>query len=142
MSERIEPPATDLTDAFWDATRSQTYLVQWCTACDHPIFYPREVCPSCLSADGLTWRRSSGRGTVHAVSVQHRPAFPAMAERVPYAVALVDLDAGDGVATVRVMTNVVDCDPATVAVGDPVRLTWEELSDGRHLALVTPDPGD
>ena len=93
---RIEPADTELTDPFWDATRERRYLVQWCAACTTPIFYPREVCPSCLSADSLEWRESSGRATVYAVSVQHRPANPTMADRVPYAVALVEVDAGDG----------------------------------------------
>jgi hypothetical protein len=135
---RIEPAATELTDAFWDATRERRYLVQWCGACVTPIFYPREVCPSCLSADSLEWRESSGRATVYAVSVQHRPANPTMADRVPYAVALVEVDAGDGASTVRVMSNVVNCDPQSIRVGDAVSLTWEELSDGRNLPQFEP----
>jgi hypothetical protein len=135
---RFEPPTTELTDTFWDATREQKYLVQWCGACDAPIFYPREVCPSCLSADSLEWRPSTGRGTVHAVSVQHRPGYPAMADRVPYVVALVDVDAGDGVRTVRIMSNVVNCDPGSVRVDDALTLTWEPLSDGRHLPVFEP----
>jgi uncharacterized OB-fold protein len=135
---RIEPTATELTDPFWDATRERRYLVQWCAACGAPIFYPREVCPSCLSADSLEWRESSGRATVYAVSVQHRPANPAMADRVPYAVALVEVDAGDGASTVRVMSNVVNCDPQSIRVGDALSLTWEELSDGRNLPQFEP----
>lgn len=142
MSERFEPTATETTDAFWDATREGTYLVQWCDACGVPIHYPREVCPSCLSADSLGWRRSSGRGVVYAVSVQHRPAHPGMADQVPYAVALIDLDAGDE-AVVRVMSNVVEVDPTTVRVGDPVVLSWEPMSDGRKLPLFVPaEPGE
>lgn len=133
MSERIEPPTSELTDPFWDATRERTYLVQWCTTCDEPIFYPREVCPHCLTAETLAWRPSSGTGVVHAVSVQHRPANPAMADRVPYLVVLVDLDAGAGDRTIRVMSNVVGDDALTVRVGDPVTLTWEPLTDGRNL---------
>ena len=135
---RIEPAATELTDPFWDATRERRYLVQWCAACPTPIFYPREVCPACLSADSLEWRESSGRATVYAVSVQHRPANPTMADRVPYAVALVEVDAGDSASTVRVMSNVVNCDPQSIRVGDAVSLTWEELSDGRHLPQFEP----
>jgi uncharacterized protein len=137
-TKRLEPQATETTDPFWDATKERRYLVQWCTACSNPIFYPREVCPTCLSADNLTWRESSGAGTVYAVSVQHRPGNPMMADRVPYAVALVEVDAGDGERTVRVMSNVVNCDPLTVQVGDAVMLTWEELSDGRHLPQFEP----
>lgn len=134
---RVEPKPSVATDEFWEATREGRYLVQWCTACAAPIFYPREVCPQCLSADNLTWRESSGNAIVHAVSVQYRAGNPTMADRVPYAVAIVELDAGDG-KTIRCMTNVVDCDPETVAVGDAVSLTWEPLSDGRQLPLFTP----
>ena len=93
---RLEPTPTEVSDPFWDATREQRYLVQWCTACATPIFYPREVCPSCLSAESLEWRPSSGKGTVYAVSVQHRPGNPMMANRVPYAVAELRNSCPDG----------------------------------------------
>jgi uncharacterized OB-fold protein len=132
---RLEPTSTETTDPFWEATRERRYLVQWCTACRTPIFYPREVCPACLTADALGWKESTGKGTVHAVSVQHRPGNPTMSDRVPYVVALVDLDAGDGGATIRVMSNVVNCDPERVHVGDHVDMVWESLTDGRMLAL-------
>jgi uncharacterized OB-fold protein len=135
---RFEPKASALTDVYWDATRERRYLVQWCRACSTPIFYPREVCPSCLSADALEWKESSGAGTVHAVSVQHRAGNPTMSDRVPYVAALVDLDAGTGGATIRVMSNVVNCEPDSVRIGDLVRLAWEPLSDGRNLPLFEP----
>jgi len=137
-SERIQPPSTDATDPFWDGTREHIYLVQWCTACREPVFHPREACPQCLSSEHLGWRSSNGAGVVHAVSVQHRPANPTMAGRVPYVVALVDVDAGGEGRTVRVMSNVVNCDPETVRVGDRVTLTWEPLDDGRNLPLFEP----
>lgn len=135
---RFEPTASVASDEFWAGTRESKYLVQWCTACDAAIFYPREACPQCLASDTLTWRESSGNAIVHAVSVQYRPGNPLMADRVPYAVAIVELDAGGDDQTIRCMTNVVDCDPETVAVGDAVTVTWEPLSDGRQLPLFTP----
>lgn len=137
--ERIAPPSTELTDAFWDATREERYLVQWCTACDQPIFYPRVVCPTCLLDGSLEWRPSSGAGTVYAASVQHRSAYPGLADQVPYVVVLVDLDAGGGDdRTIRVMSNVVDCDPSTVRADDRVVLAWEPLPDGRNLPVFRP----
>jgi uncharacterized OB-fold protein len=132
---RFEPTATELTDAFWDATREERYLVQWCTSCARPIFYPREACPWCLVSDALEWKPSNGTGTVYAVSVQHRPGNPTMSDRVPYAVALVELDAGGNGETIRVMANVVNCDPDDVRIGADARLVWEPLSDGRNLPL-------
>jgi len=136
---RFQPTSTETTEAFWDATRDHRYEVQWCTACDAPIFYPREVCPQCLRSDDLTWRTSSGHGRVHAHSVQHRPAHPGMAALVPYVVALVDLDAGYGDRTVRIMSNITGVDPDDVHDGDAVRLVWEPLDDGRNLALFVAD---
>ncbi|HET8930944.1 MAG TPA: OB-fold domain-containing protein [Acidimicrobiales bacterium] len=136
--QRFQPTPTETTEVFWEATRNRTYLVQWCTACDAPIFYPREVCPQCLRSDALTWRPSSGRGQIYAHSVQHRPAHPGMADLVPYVVALVDLDAGHGGRTVRIMSNITEVDPGDVHNGDAVGLVWEPLDDGRHLAVFTP----
>jgi uncharacterized OB-fold protein len=130
---RMEPPVTPLTEPFWDGTRRGEFLLQWCRRCDEPIFYPREVCPRCLGAQ-LEWRRASGRGTVHAVSVQHRPAMPLPAFTAgPYTVALIELAEG-----VRVMSNVTGCPPDEVTVGMPVTLTWEALSDGRNLPQFQP----
>jgi uncharacterized OB-fold protein len=48
-------------------------------------------------------------------------------------VALVELDEG-----VRFLSNVVGVAPEDVAVGTAVQVTWEALSDGRHLPLFTP----
>lgn len=129
---RVEPPVSDTTRPFWDATREERLLVQWCDTCDQPVFYPREVCPGCLGG-ALSWRDSAGHATVYAVSVQHRPGNPYLADRVPYAVALVDLDEG-----IRMMTNVVGCDPDAVAIGQRVQVCWEPLSDGRNLPLFRP----
>jgi uncharacterized OB-fold protein len=83
----------------------------------------------------MTWRQASGKATVHAAVVEHRPdaAGAAFAGGRPYCVALVDLEEG-----VRMMTNVVGCAPADVRAGMPVALTWEELSDGRRLPLFEP----
>ena len=126
-AQRFEPPVTAFTAPFWDATREQRLLLPWCRSCDRPFWFPRETCPRDLSPD-IEWRPTEGRGVVHAVSVMPRPGNPAMAGREPYAVALVELEEG-----VRLMSTVVDGDPWSVGVGDPVALAWEPLTDGRHL---------
>jgi len=60
-----------------------------------------------------------------------------MAQRVPYAVALIDLDEG-----VRMMSNVVGIEPDDVKIGMDVTVTWEPLSDGRNLPLFAPESRD
>jgi len=130
---RFEPPVTELTTPFWDATRHEQLLLPWCRSCGQPFWFPRETCPRDLSPD-IEWRPAGGRGVVHAVSVMPKPANPAMAGREPYVVALIDLEEG-----VRMMSTVVGDDPWSVAVGDPVVLAWEPLSDGRRLYVFSRD---
>jgi uncharacterized OB-fold protein len=129
---RLEPPVTPLTEPFWEATRDERLLVQWCRACDAGIYWPRQVCPGCLGTD-LTWRPAAGTGTVYACNVMHQPGNPMMADRVPYVLALVDLAEG-----VRMATNIVGCEPDEVRVGMAVRVGWEPLSDGRNLPVFAP----
>ncbi len=132
MPKRLEPPVTDVSRPFWDATRERRLVIQWCGACESTVHYPREICPTCLGSE-LEFRPSSGAGEVHAWTVMHSPAHPGMADAAPYVVALVELTEG-----ARMMTNVVGCPPGDVRVGLPVSVTWEELSDGRHLPLFMP----
>lgn len=130
--QRIEPPQSTASEPFWDATREQRLILQWCSSCEDIVHFPRAVCPRCLGTD-LEWRPSAGTATVYAVTVEHRPQNPGMASIAPYAVALVDLDEG-----ARLLTNVVGCDPGDVSPGMPVAVTWEPLPDGRHLPLFAP----
>jgi hypothetical protein len=129
---RFEPPISEIAEPYWDATREKRLVVQWCDDCDSPVWFPRAVCPVCVGTH-LSWRAAAGTGTVHAITVENRPQNPRLAERAPYVIALVDLDEG-----VRLLTNVVNCAADDVAIGQRVRVTWEELSDGRHLPLFEP----
>jgi uncharacterized protein len=135
---RLEPPVGAESAPYWEATRQGRLLVQWCTACDRGIFYPRAFCPSC-SGSSLEWRTASGRGTVYAAVVEHRPqaAGARFSHGQPYCVALIDLAEG-----VRVLSNVVGCPPDDVHSGMAVVVTWEPLTDGRQLALFEPAHGD
>jgi uncharacterized OB-fold protein len=90
------------------------------------------VCPWCLG-DELEWRPASGRGSVYACTVEHKPSMPTPFGDAPYVIALVELDEGP-----RLMTNVIGCEPESVTVGMPVRVSWEALSDGRNLPLFEP----
>jgi uncharacterized OB-fold protein len=137
---RFEPPVTETSQPFWDATRERRLVLQWCAACDRPVWYPRDFCPSCATsppgpgaASGLVWREASGRGVVYAFTIESRPALPKVFGEEPFVVALVELAEGP-----RLMANVIGCEPGAVRVGMPVQVEWEALSDGRHLPLFAP----
>ncbi len=128
-----QQPATDPDAApYWEGVAQGELRYQSCQSCGKPIFYPRSVCPHCLS-EKLEWRTSLGRGEVYAFTVVRRAPDANFAQRVPYVVALVDLEEG-----FRVMTNLVDCPPEQVRVGMRVVVTFGQGIDGQPLPYFKP----
>lgn len=113
------PVVTPETAPYWDGARAGKLLLQRCLECRGVHFYPRRTCPACWS-ERVEWIEASGRGRVHSFTVIHRPPAPAFASRVPYVVALVDLEEGP-----RMMANVVGDGALDVAIDDPVTVTFE-----------------
>ncbi|MFN8019299.1 MAG: OB-fold domain-containing protein [Acidimicrobiales bacterium] len=111
-AERIQPPTSPAALPFWEATREQRLVLQWCTACEQAIHFPREACPRCLGT-ALEFRPAAGTGTIYAASTMPVPGNAGMAGRAPYVVALVELPEG-----VRLMANVVGDGALGAAVGD------------------------
>lgn len=115
MIERAYPVPDDVTAQFWEGVAEGVLRVQRCDDCGRHVFYPRAVCPHCGST-WLSWVEASGAGEVHAFTVVHR-APADYRDEAPYVVALVDLEEG-----VRMMTRLVDVEPAAVRVGMPVEV--------------------
>ncbi len=130
MTDTLPVPEPNTMSApFWEATRLHKLTMQRCESCGRLVWYPRFVCQHC-GESSLRWEQLSGDGVVYAVSVHHRTALPALADKVPYSVVLVDLAEG-----VRLMSNVFGPPPA---VDDRVTLAWIPLDDGRNLPVFEP----
>ncbi len=134
MSEfsRPRPEPTPTSRPFWEATARGEFMIQHCPRCDANVFYPRINCTGCGSLE-LEWRPTSGRGSVYSYTVARRPTHPAFADRVPYVIAIVELEEGP-----RVTTNLVDCDPENVKIGMPVRVIFEDPVDGIAIPVFQP----
>ena len=113
---------------FWDGCNEEKLLIQHCKDCDKHIFYPRAVCPHCMS-DQIEWVEASGKGKVYSYTIARRGAGPAFADDAPYVVALIDLDEG-----VRMMSNIVNCDVEAVRCDMPVKVVFEER-EGMKLPM-------
>ena len=111
------------TAAYWAAAKDHKFIIQYCTECNEYQFYPRGVCRHCLSS-ALEWRDASGKGEVYSFSVNHRAPHPGFADKVPFVLAIVELEEGP-----RMMTNIVDCDPETVRIGMAVSVVFEDVTD-------------
>jgi uncharacterized OB-fold protein len=123
---RPAPVATEATRPFWEAARQHRLVIQHCTACGKPQFYPRAFCRHCLS-DKLDWRECSGRGHIYTFTINHRAANAHMADKLPYAVAVVTLEEG-----VRMMGNVAG--PLEhLRIGAAVRVRFLDLDEEYSL---------
>lgn len=97
---------------YWEAAAAGRLLLKHCRACGKTHYYPRPLCPFCLS-DATEWREACGRGTVYSWSVERRA-------KPPYAIAFVTLAEGP-----TLLTNLVDVDLDTLAIGQAVELVFE-----------------
>ncbi len=130
IASRLLPPVTPDTEAWWFATRSRRLTAQRCHECNNLQLYPRAICTACGATD-LGLEDVSGFATVYAATVVERSP-DAQRFKIPYVVALVDLDEGP-----RLLTNILASNPYQIRCGDTVRATWEPLDDGRNLPVFT-----
>ena len=137
MSTRPIPPTSPLTEPYWEAARRGEFALQSCEACGDRPFPPRANCPGCGSPK-LSWGTASGRGTVYSYTVAHRAPHPVFSEQLPLVVAIVELEEGP-----RMVTNLVDCDPADLQVGMAVEARFEPIDDSDVvLPVFTPSRGN
>jgi uncharacterized OB-fold protein len=125
MESHLPPPVANADSLpYWSAARERRLLIRKCTACGALHFMPRYLCPTCWS-DRLEWVESKGTGTVHSYTIIRRAPAAAFVPRVPYVIALIELDEGP-----RMMANVLGEDALAVRIGDRVKVTFEDRGGG------------
>jgi uncharacterized OB-fold protein len=93
-----------------------------CKRCKEKFFPVRTVCPNCRRRGQIEEVRFSGEGEIYSYTVIHVPSrgFEFLK---PYVMALVKLTEGP------VLTSqIVDCDPEEVDIGQKVTLTFRRIS--------------
>ena len=130
MTEVRKLPAPEVsaeTRPFWDAAAEGRLLIKFCNRCDQPHYYPRALCPFCLSAD-TRWVECSGTATIYSLSTMRRgPA-------APYTLAYVTLDEGPAV-----LTNIATDDHDGLAIGQRVRVRFVPSDGGAPLPMFAPE---
>ncbi|GIF26092.1 putative OB-fold protein [Actinoplanes tereljensis] len=107
-------------ETWWEATRDQLLLLQFCPACRRYQHYPRFVCTGCGGHD-LEFRAAAGTGVIGSFTVVHRA-------ETPYILGRVRLTEGPVLLTHLVDLPDPHCDL-------PVRLAWRAQPGGRHLPV-------
>ena len=134
MIEAVPLPEIDGQSApFWEGTLAGELRMQACAACGRYRFPPRPMCPWCRSFD-TRWDAMSGRGTIWSFVIPHPPLLPAFQPLAPYNVVVVALDedpmlrlVGNLLASPDGAVNEVD--PATIRIGEPVQVVFQQVAD-------------
>jgi uncharacterized OB-fold protein len=133
VQQKFLPPADmpDFHRPFWDALKQHRLELQSCDN-GHLRFIPTEICPACGS-EQWSWKPVSGRGTIYSYTVVHRGPTPAYQADAPYIIVHIELEEGP-----RLISNLLECDPAAVAIGMPVEVTFLEADKDWTLYYFLP----
>jgi enoyl-CoA hydratase/carnithine racemase/uncharacterized OB-fold protein len=135
MKEQYLKPIPEVqpwSEPFWKASKLHRLTIQKCSGCGKLIFYPRKSCPECWSSD-LGWQEASGRGKIYTFTVVRDMVEAKFAADLPYVLAMVELD-----ESIRMMSRIVECDPATVEIGMEVEVVFEDITEQHALPLFRP----
>ncbi len=108
---------------FWTGGANNRLLIFRCNSCAYYVHPPTTFCPRCESRD-VGAQPVSGFGTIFSFTMNYKKWFPGL--DVPYIIAFVVLEEQDDV---RLVSNIVDCNPDDVRIGQRVKVRFEQASD-------------
>jgi uncharacterized OB-fold protein len=123
-----------MTEPFWAGARNGELVIQRCRKCGLFVHLPRPVCRRCQSFE-LGHEVVSGRGTLYSFTETHKAFHPFFVDRVPYLLAVVELEEQP---ELRLLTNLVGVAEPDVEFGMPVRVAFEALSPELTIPVFEP----
>lgn len=121
------------TKPYWDACKKHELLIPKSKDSGELFFYPRAMSPGDDMSEDIEWVKSKGKGKVWTFSVHHMGPSKAYKGDPPHVVALVEMDEG-----VKMMTNIIDCDPHDVQIGMEVEVVFDDVTDEITLPKFKP----
>jgi len=112
------PTPTEDSQPFWDGCKRRELLILKCDACGHYWFPPSVLCPKCMSMN-RQWVKASGKAKVYSWTIFHQLYYPSFADKIPYNVAIVELEEGP-----RMHSNIVECRNEDIYIDMPLELVW------------------
>jgi len=136
MSLHPDYPLPDTTDpvmqAFWAGCRAHKLMIQREKGTGVVHWPPK---PGYWKGGKLEWFEASGRGEVYSYVVAYdEPFLPAFRELLPHIMVLVQLAEGP-----RLVGYMVNCKPAQMQFGMPVRVVFRQLTDDATLPVWEPE---
>ncbi|QHS23426.1 hypothetical protein GWK91_10875 [Virgibacillus sp. MSP4-1] len=130
------PVKTQDNKPYWDAADDHEMMVQRCDECDQYAHPPGPSCAKC-GGTNLSWQNlgSDIKGTVYTYIISYRPFLPGFQDDLPLIIAQVEIEE---IPDVKILANVLDCEPEKVEIGMPVRMVWQDINDERALPQWKP----
>lgn len=132
FGKAYRPTRAPESEPFWAGCAEGRMVLPRCEGCRRFHFYPRRFCPYCDCED-IEWREASGAGIVYSFAVVEKPIEKAFSSLVPYVIAIVELEEG-----IRMLSHVVEVDPADMACGMRVRVRFRRVSDTLTVPVFGP----
>jgi uncharacterized OB-fold protein len=120
MNPKPIPEINAFNRPFFEGCAKGELRVRLCPRCSARFLFFYEWCPNCWSLE-MGWEKVTGLGKVSHYCVVHQAPYAAFEDVAPYMLALIDLDEG-----VRMMSNIIDCEPDDVYIGLPVKVTFKK----------------
>jgi acetyl-CoA acetyltransferase/uncharacterized OB-fold protein len=117
------PQLTPENEFFWTAGADGVLRIQECQSCQALIHPPAPICRYCRSHN-MGVRDVSGDATLAAFTINHRFGFPDLPP--PYVVAQVAIVEDP---RVRLTTNIIECEPDELELGQIVEVVFEMAED-------------
>jgi uncharacterized protein len=117
------PALTPDTAPFWQGGSDGVLQIHYCESCRRFFHPPNPICPACNSFD-VAPRPVSGKGRVVTYTINRQAWTADLTE--PYVVAIIELAEQ---ADLRLLSNIVGCDPEQVTIGMPVTVTFAHVED-------------
>ena len=116
---------------FWREIPNRYNLIGTrCGNCNKVLFPPRYICPYCRRMGKLEPYKLSRRGKIVTYSIVHVGA-EGLEDQVPYVLAIVELDDGP-----RLTTQIVDCKPEDIKIGDEVEFTFRRIGQDNDDGII------
>ena len=120
------------TKPFWDSCKKHELLLPKSKETNKFFFYPRAFSPGDDMAE-VIWEKASGKAKVWTFSIHHMGPTKAYKDDGAYVVALVETEEG-----VKMMTNIINCDPKEVYVGMDVEVVFDDVTSEVTLPKFQP----
>lgn len=93
LTNQIRPGDEFLDQPYWRHLAEGTLHLNSCNDCGSSHHPPSPICPKCHSFN-TGWKPASGKATLNSFAEALHPVHPALADKVPYFITLVDLEEG------------------------------------------------